>query len=320
MKISTIHIKLSYRMILSPIGKAFLSLGFKTTCFVSYDGNVKELTAYRDSRNERKTKKTTCFAVLEDDHGIVNYYYLINTLKGKKAEKSIYIPLDTPATPPSPKQLWTAADIADVFEASATTKVKEIALNLAKKQKWSNYFTIIFSHPRSDSGHVFWGVQFHRKDTAPHPLVDPKSDWDVSPLLLSLHNKEHLLKRSANTANLDKKRVAIVGCGSVGSGITIQLAKAGIGELHLIDFDKMEVENIYRHTLGATALNNESDGFYKTDALSFKILADIPYTKIVNFNDHLLNLTVQKGFFEYFDAIVVTTGDFTCELIFLSFT
>ncbi|WP_426994102.1 ThiF family adenylyltransferase [Methylomonas sp. CM2] len=295
------------------------SLGFKTTCFVSYDGNVKELTAYRDSRNERKTKKTTCFAVVEDNHGIVNYYYLINTLKGKKTEKSIYIPLDMPATPPSPKQHWNAADIVNVFEALANTNIKKIALNLAKKQKWSNYFTIIFSHPRSDSGHIFWGVQFHRKDTAPHPLLDPKSDWDISPLLLGLHNKEHLLERSANTANLDKNRVAIVGCGSVGSGIAVQLAKAGIGELHLIDFDKMEVENIYRHTLGATALNNESDGFYKTDALLFKIATDIPYTKIVNFNDHLLNLTVKKGFFEYFDAIVIATGDFTCELFLIDY-
>lgn len=292
------------------------SLGFKTTCFVSYDGNVKELTAYRDSRNERKTKKTTCFAVVEDDHGIVNYYYLINTLKGKKAEKSIYIPLDKSIAPPSPKQLWTSADIANVFETSANTTVKEIALDLAKKQKWSNYFTIIFSHPRTDSGHVFWGVQFHRKDTAPHPLIDPKADWDVSPLLLSLHNKDHLLERSANTANLDKKKVAIVGCGSVGSGIAVQLAKAGIGELDLIDFDKMEVENIYRHTLGATALNNETDGLYKTNALRYRIESDIPYTKVINFNDHLLNITVQEGFFEYFDAIVVTTGDFTCELVF----
>jgi len=292
------------------------SLGFKTTCFVSYDGNVKELTAYRDSKNERKAKKMTCLAVVEDDHGIVNYYYLINTLRGKKAEKSIYIPLDKSITAPSPKQLWTAADIANVFEGSATTTIKEIALDLAKKQKWSNYFTIIFSHPRSDSGHVLWGVQFHRKDTAPHPLIDPKADWDVSPLLLSLHNKEHLLERSANTENLDKKKVGIVGCGSIGSGIAVQLAKAGIGELHLIDFDKMEVENIYRHTLGATALNNETDGLYKTNALRYRIESDIPYTKIVNFNDHLLNLTVQKGFFEYFDAIVITTGDFTCELVF----
>lgn len=292
------------------------SLGFKTTCFVSYDGNVKELIAYRDIKNERKTKKTTCLAVVEDNHGIVNFYYLLNTLKGKKAEKSIYIPLDKSVPPPSPKQIWTATDIANIFEASATTAVKEIALELVKKQKWSNYFTIIFSHPRSDSSHVFWGVQFHRKDTAPHPLVDPKVDWGASPLLLSLHNKEHLLERSANSANLDKKRVAIVGCGSVGGGIAVQLAKAGIGELCLIDFDKMEVENIYRHTLGATALNNETDGLYKTDALRFQIESDIPYIKVINHHDHLLNLAASKSFFNFFDAIVVATGDFTSELVF----
>ena len=292
------------------------SSGFKTTCFVTAGENAKELIAYRDNKNQRKAKRTTCFAIVEENHDIVNYYYLISTLRGKKTEKSIYIPLHKPVLPPSPKQAWKASDLVNVLEISTTNAVKESAFEIIGKQKWSTYFTIIFSHPRPDLGHIFWGVQFHRKDTAPHPLLDPKDDWEVSPILLSLHNRDHLLERSANSANLDKKKVVIIGCGSVGSGIAVQLAKAGIGELCLIDFDKMEVENIYRHTLGATALNTETDGLYKTDALRFQIGSDIPYTRVINHKDHLLNLLASNKIFNLFDAIVVATGDFTSELVF----
>jgi hypothetical protein len=138
------------------------------------------LIAYRDIKNQRKTKKTTCFAIVEENHDIAKYYYLLNTLEGKKSEKSIYIPLDKPITPPSPKQIWKAANLVSVLETSTAAIVRESALEIIGKQKWSNYFTVVFSHPRPDLSHIFWGVQFHRKDTAPHPLIDPKDDWEVS--------------------------------------------------------------------------------------------------------------------------------------------
>ena len=47
---------------------------------------------------------------------------------------------------------------------------------------------------------------------------------------------------------LNGKRVMIVGLGSFGSNIAIELAKAGVGHFSLFDFDRVELHNLARHT------------------------------------------------------------------------
>lgn len=45
---------------------------------------------------------------------------------------------------------------------------------------------------------------------------------------------------------LRAKKVAIIGCGGLGCSIGIALAGSGVGELHLVDFDKIALSNIHR--------------------------------------------------------------------------
>ena len=46
---------------------------------------------------------------------------------------------------------------------------------------------------------------------------------------------------------LMKKRVLIIGLGSFGSVIAVDLAKAAVGNFALMDFDRLERHNIVRH-------------------------------------------------------------------------
>lgn len=71
---------------------------------------------------------------------------------------------------------------------------------------------------------------------------------------------------------LAAKRVAIVGLGSFGSQIAVELAKAGVGSFALFDFDRVELHNLMRHTAGVNDL-----GRLKTDVLRDAILAKNPY-------------------------------------------
>lgn len=41
-------------------------------------------------------------------------------------------------------------------------------------------------------------------------------------------------------------RVAIVGCGGLGSLVAVQLAASGVGHIHLVDFDLISVSNLHR--------------------------------------------------------------------------
>jgi sulfur carrier protein ThiS adenylyltransferase len=69
--------------------------------------------------------------------------------------------------------------------------------------------------------------------------------------------------------------VAICGLGGLGSNIAIALARAGIGKLILIDFDRVDITNLHRQQYKANQI-----GCYKTEALAENLLEIAPYTEI----------------------------------------
>ena len=50
----------------------------------------------------------------------------------------------------------------------------------------------------------------------------------------------------AGQQKLQHAKVLVVGCGGLGSPIAVYLASSGIGKLHLIDFDQVDVTNLHR--------------------------------------------------------------------------
>ena len=47
-------------------------------------------------------------------------------------------------------------------------------------------------------------------------------------------------------ANLQNKKIAIIGSGGLGSSLAFALGASGIGEIHMIDFDEVSLHNIHR--------------------------------------------------------------------------
>ncbi|MDN3641272.1 HesA/MoeB/ThiF family protein [Lutimonas halocynthiae] len=45
---------------------------------------------------------------------------------------------------------------------------------------------------------------------------------------------------------LSNAKIAIIGCGGLGSAAAVYLAATGIGQIHLIDYDKIDVSNLHR--------------------------------------------------------------------------
>ena len=83
--------------------------------------------------------------------------------------------------------------------------------------------------------------------------------------------------------------VAVCGLGGLGSNVAIVLARAGVGKLHLIDFDRVDISNLHRQQYGISQL-----GMYKTEAMRH-ILSEIsPYCEVVTdtvrLNDENLSL------------------------------
>ncbi|WP_026514725.1 thiamine biosynthesis protein ThiF [Butyrivibrio sp. LB2008] len=82
-----------------------------------------------------------------------------------------------------------------------------------------------------------------------------------------------------NQKKFDSATVAICGLGGLGSNIAICLARAGVGKLILIDFDKVDVSNLHRQQYKADQV-----GRPKPDALSDNLNEINPYITIETHN------------------------------------
>lgn len=78
--------------------------------------------------------------------------------------------------------------------------------------------------------------------------------------------------RNDDFAGLSTTRVALFGCGSLGSSIARMLAQAGVGGFVMVDGDFMVAHNTSRHVLG-----NRTVGLPKADALANALEMDFPH-------------------------------------------
>lgn len=97
-------------------------------------------------------------------------------------------------------------------------------------------------------------------------LTPTQEEWNKA---LSARHGEDVQK------NFSSATVAICGLGGLGSNIAIALARAGIGKLILIDFDRVDITNLHRQQYKASQI-----GMNKTEALSENLKENAPYIEI----------------------------------------
>ncbi|WP_298782142.1 HesA/MoeB/ThiF family protein [uncultured Polaribacter sp.] len=79
---------------------------------------------------------------------------------------------------------------------------------------------------------------------------------------------------------LQNASVLVVGCGGLGSPIAVYLASSGIGKIHLVDFDTVDITNLHRQVFYSL----DDVGKSKAEALSSFIKNRAPFTE-VNFTN-----------------------------------
>ena len=115
--------------------------------------------------------------------------------------------------------------------------------------------------------------------------------------------------RSNTAKTLENSHVVFVGVGSLGSAVSIQLAKAGLGRLTLIDPDRLESPNLGRHMLGAEDL-----GKFKSQAMRHRLLQDLPVLDVTALDTYIEWVMGQKpDIFEDVDLVIITTADWESE-------
>ena len=94
--------------------------------------------------------------------------------------------------------------------------------------------------------------------------------------MLNQFSRTELLIGKQGIEKLQNAKVAVFGIGGVGSFAVEALARAGIGHLVLVDYDKYDITNINRQ-LGA---NYSTIGKYKIDVMKQRILDINPNIKV----------------------------------------
>ena len=121
-------------------------------------------------------------------------------------------------------------------------------------------------------------------------MIPTKEEWIKA--LTERHGKE--LQQAFSSAT-----VAICGLGGLGSNIAIALARAGVGRLILIDFDRVDITNLHRQQYKASQI-----GMYKTYALTDNLREINPY---IEFETHTERIAEEN-------AVTLLQGvDIICE-------
>lgn len=105
---------------------------------------------------------------------------------------------------------------------------------------------------------------------------------------------------------MTQKRAVILGCGSVGSLVAMELARSGVAHFLLVDADCMEYHNICRHQCGI-----EDVGDLKVNALKHKLININPKVEVDTFGGIFQNIPKQKldDFCVPFETVFVGCAD-----------
>lgn len=228
-----------------------------------------------------------------------------------------YFPLETSTLPPA-TQLVTADYIRALFknihgDMSEFHKWFEKGMfrkktgNARHRTSYTQYYNFLFANPRPSGGYALFGVSIQGTNKLSFFDDDGEKAWSITPLEIRHHYREYMTSRAGADNDLADKKVAVVGCGAVGSRVAEKLTKMGVGKLVLVDNEKLTHENIFRHYLGshyilapkATALAVElSEEHIGLSAKSRIMTRDIWFEK----HDE------EVGRMDY---IIDATGDFT---------
>ena len=104
---------------------------------------------------------------------------------------------------------------------------------------------------------------------------------------------------SALQARFSAAAVAVCGLGGLGSNIAVHLARAGVGRLLLLDFDRVDVTNLHRQQYKACQV-----GLPKTQALAENLREIAPY---VDLETQTVRLTQDNA------AELLAPADVVCE-------
>lgn len=252
------------------------------------------------------------FAFLTDDmESKVLLGKLLNTnINSRNLEKAFYIPLDHiyEGKVPQLDKFWNNEEISNLIKNHVTEDTLSKIMNFSMNKK--RYFYLI-RIPLLTGDYAIIGLWYERVNDYLSKRVVPLLDnsvtgnFKVTPLFVFRNDNTTLIERGGGVQK--SLKALLIGCGSVGSDLLFMLARSGIKQFTLIDNDKLEIENSYRHFLG---MNKSIESKMKTKLLKEEFEHRYPNVQIQTIENEVLNVIENKKIdLNSFDLILVAIGD-----------
>ena len=115
-----------------------------------------------------------------------------------------------------------------------------------------------------------------------------------------MFSRTRMLLGDEAMARLSKARVAVFGVGGVGGHAVEALARSGVGELDLIDSDRVALSNLNRQIIAT----RDTLGMLKVEAAKARVLSINPDCRVVTWPVFYLPETADRFDFSQYDYII----------------
>jgi molybdopterin/thiamine biosynthesis adenylyltransferase len=224
----------------------------------------------------------------------------------------LHIPLKSGSTKwiplPSWTNFWSLSNLREICFKGMELRHHRYVRGVLRRDK---NIPVLFSLPLANKTTIHFGVGFNNCKGKGHPLLDTQSKGVPTPILINRMDKDYLTVRGGANSSLTNKKIAVIGCGAIGSQIAVLLAHSGILNVTLIDPQFLSKDNQYRHVLG-----NDCIGKAKVEGLKSEIERKLPLTNVTAITANFEQLHKDKTFdFGKFDLVIVATANVNTNFI-----
>jgi molybdopterin/thiamine biosynthesis adenylyltransferase len=258
----------------------------------------------------RAKKEDTVFLANSEEQ--ISAFLNGSSVKGDfTIQKALYVPLKKSArvVPPRPDgPMWSDEKIREVVWGNVASEFENKVRDLCEELSGQTT-TVALGIPKETEGRSLVGIRYKGVETE-HPFLPEGSSWKRTPLVLSRMDHGYIAPRSGAETELSSRSVLLVGGGAVGGHLSLELGRAGAGEITLVDPEKLRPENTYRHVLGRSHWSDN-----KAKALKDRLESKLPYLECEAFPCRIQK-ALHRGDIDLrdYDLIVCATGDMTLEL------
>lgn len=127
--------------------------------------------------------------------------------------------------------------------------------------------------------------------------------------------RSELLLGKKNLEKLTSSKIIIFGLGGVGGGAIEALARTGIENISLVDYDTIDVTNLNRQIIS----NINNIGSYKVDQWEQRILSINPSCKVKKFKEKVSSANIESFCLNDYDYIIDAIDDIDGKLALISY-